>query len=241
MIVIPAIDIIDGKCVRLSQGDYSSQTNYADDPLNMALEFESYGLQRLHLVDLDGAKSSAVRNWNILERIAKGTGLSIDFSGGIKSREDIQKALDLGADFISIGSMAVKQPELLKEWFLEFGVDRFIIGADVKEDIIMIHGWHTATELKWPTLFADFIRSGISQYFCTDISKDGLLKGPAIELYRSVLELFPAVQLIASGGVSNLADLKSLRELGCAGAIVGKAIYEKKISLEELKSFNEQC
>ena len=241
MIVIPAIDIIDGKCVRLSQGDYSSQTSYADDPLDMALEFESYGLQRLHLVDLDGAKASAVKNWNVLERIAKGTDLSIDFSGGIKSREDIQKALDLGADFISIGSMAVKQPELLKEWFLEFGVDRFIIGADVKEDIIMIHGWHTATELQWQELFSDFISSGISQFFCTDISKDGLLKGPAIELYRSILELFPAVQLIASGGVSNLADLKALRELGCAGAIVGKAIYEKKISLEELKSFIEQC
>ena len=241
MTIIPAIDIIDGKCVRLSQGNYSSKTKYADDPLIVAREFESYGLNRLHLVDLDGAKNSKVTNWNVLKRIASETSLSIDFSGGIKSREDIQAAFDLGASFVAIGSMAVKKPDLVNEWLIEFGAEKFIIGADVKDDQIMIHGWHTKTEQTWQKLFERTINWGVERIFCTDISKDGLLQGPAFELYRSILSMFPSVKLIASGGVSTLADLEELADIGCGGAIVGKAIYEKRISLEELRKFNEQC
>jgi phosphoribosylformimino-5-aminoimidazole carboxamide ribotide isomerase len=207
----------------------------------MAREFESYGLHRLHLVDLDGARASAVKNWNILERIAGETKLSIDFSGGIKSREDVQKAFEGGAAFVSLGSVAVKQPELVKEWLDEFGTERFIIGADVKNDKIMIHGWHTETEWRWQDLIGKYMGWGLSRFFCTDISKDGLLTGPALDLYGSILRVFPSVKLIASGGVSTTKDLEELRSLGCEGAIVGKAIYEKKISLEELKIFNESC
>lgn len=241
MTIIPAIDIINGKCVRLSQGDYASKTEYADDPLEIAKQFAAYGLDRLHLVDLDGAKASRVMNWDTLEIIAKETNLSIDFSGGIKSREDVDKALKLGAAFVSIGSMAVKQPELVKEWIDEFGPDKFIIGADIKNSIIMIHGWLTETEMRWKDLLERYIPWGIERFFCTDISKDGLLQGPAVELYHEMLNTFPTIKLIASGGVSRLNDLEELRSIGCDAAIVGKAIYEKQISLAELKLFNSGC
>lgn len=241
MKIIPAIDIINGKCVRLSLGNFESQTNYQDDPLIMAREFELHSLNRLHLVDLDGARSSMVTNWDVLERIAANTSLVIDFSGGIKSREDIQKAFQSGASMVAIGSMAAKQPELIKEWISEFGAEKFIIGADVKDEHIMINGWNTATDLTWQEVFKKYIDLGVVNIFCTDINKDGLLEGPSFDLYRAILKAFPAVNLIASGGVSSMNDLEKLAEIGCEAAIVGKAIYEKKISLEELKLFNEQC
>ncbi len=239
MKIIPAIDIIDGECVRLSQGNYASKTNYADDPLIVAREFESYGLNLLHLVDLDGAKESKVRNWEVLERIAANTNLTIDFSGGLKSREDIQKAFQMGASYVAIGSMAVEQPELVKEWIMEFGAEKFIIGADIKNEHIMIHGWLTETNMSWKEVFKKYINQGVERIFCTDIKKDGLLQGPAFDLYRSILRAFPSVKLIASGGVSSLSDLEELAIIGCEAAIVGKAIYEKKIKLEELKIFND--
>lgn len=234
MIIIPAIDLIGGKCVRLTKGDYNTTKIYNENPLEVAKSFEDAGLTHLHLVDLDGAKKGEVVNWDVLESLAKGTSLKIDFSGGIKSAEAVKRALDLGASKVTIGSIAVKRPDTFKTWILDFGPEKLILGADVLGDKIAVHGWQEASEA---TIF-DFIEGyelcGIRQVMCTDVSKDGMLQGPSIQLYTDIINRFPQIQLIASGGVSNLDDLKELKSIGCHSAIVGKAIYEGRVTLEQL-------
>ncbi len=235
--IIPAIDIIEGKCVRLTKGDYEQKKIYNENPLEVAKEFENAGLQRLHLVDLDGAKEGEVKNWRSLEQIAAKTKLIIDFSGGISTKKNVSICFDSGAAFAAVGSIAVKQEKTLAEWLLEFGVEKFIIGADVKEEKLAVKGWTELTELSVFDLIEDYKTKGVKQFFCTDISKDGLLQGTGIDLYKKILNLHPSIDLIASGGVSSINDLLQLREAGCNGAIVGKAIYEKKILLKDLKQF----
>ena len=237
MIIIPAIDIIDGKCVRLTQGDYSQKKIYNEHPLEVAKQFEDAGLTRLHLVDLDGAKTGAVKNWKVLETIAGKTSLIIDFGGGIKTGKDVQIVFESGAKFAAVGSVAVKNEEEFVEWLLQFGADRFLLGADVKNEKIAIHGWQETSDLWIYDFIEKYIEKGIKQLFCTDISKDGKLEGPAIDLYKNIVEKFPGLDFIASGGVSSMKDLEDLEKIGCKGAIVGKAIYENRISLEDLRKF----
>lgn len=239
MQIIPAIDIIDGKCVRLTQGDYNQQTIYHEQPLEVAKQFEAAGLRRLHLVDLDGARQKAVKNWKVLEAIAANTSLEIDFGGGISSQEDVQLVFDSGARWATVGSIAVKNEPELEKWLLHFGAEKFMLGADVKEKKIAIHGWMETTAISVFDFVGQYSRKGIRQLFCTDVSKDGKLEGPSAVLYKEILERFPSLWFIASGGVSSLDDLYRLKEIGCRGAIVGKAIYENRISLEELKQFSE--
>mgnify|MGYP003402515861 FL=1 len=229
MTIIPAIDIIDGKCVRLIKGDYSQKTIYNQDPLEVALQFEDAGLQRLHLVDLDGAKAGDVKNWKVLEKIAGKTKLSIDFSGGISTQNNLEITFNSGATFASIGSIAVKDEFTFTGWLLAYGADKFIIGADVKEEQILIKGWTESTSLTVFELIDKYKLKGVKQFFCTDISKDGLLEGPSVDLYNKIINEHPSIDLIASGGVSTIKDLEELREVGCSGAIIGKAIYENKI------------
>lgn len=237
MTIIPAIDIIEGKCVRLTKGDYSQKTIYNEDPLEVALQFEDAGLQRLHLVDLDGAKVGEVKNWKVLEKIASKTKLIIDFSGGISSQKNVAITFNSGAAFAAIGSIAVKDEMMFTGWLMAYGADKFIIGADVKEEVIVIKGWTEKTKTTVFELIEKYKHKGVKHFFCTDVSKDGLLQGPSVDLYKKILNEHPSVDLIASGGVSSLNDLNMLREAGCSGAIIGKAIYEKKISLTDLKSF----
>ena len=234
MLIIPAIDIIDGKCVRLTQGDYAQKTVYHNDPLDIAKQFEAAGLKRLHLVDLDGAKQGEVVNWKVLENIAKNTSLVIDFGGGIKKEADLQIVLDAGAALATIGSLAVKNEQLFTEWLGKYGADRFLLGADVKGENIAVGGWLETTALNIFDFIEQYVRKGVENIFCTDISKDGKLAGPSIELYQQIIARFPQLHFIASGGVSSFADLVALKEMGCSGAIVGKAIYENKISIQEL-------
>ncbi|MCD2421156.1 1-(5-phosphoribosyl)-5-[(5-phosphoribosylamino)methylideneamino]imidazole-4-carboxamide isomerase [Niabella pedocola] len=238
MEIIPAIDIIEGKAVRLSKGDYTQKKVYNENPLEVALQFEDAGLKRLHLVDLDGAKAGRVTNWKVLENIAGKTGLVIDFSGGISSEKDVQITFDAGAAYAAVGSMAVKKPVVFQDWLTAFGVEKFILGADVLDEKIMIKGWTEATEINIFNFLKHYRTKGIQQFFCTDISKDGLLQGSADDLYRKILDEVEDLKLIASGGVSSIQDLDSLRAIGCNGAIVGKAIYENRISLKELTQFN---
>lgn len=237
MTIIPAIDIIDGKCVRLAKGDFSSTTIYNENPLEVALEFEGAGLQRLHLVDLDGAKSGDVKNWKVLERIAAKTKLVIDFSGGISSQQNVDIAFNSGAAFASIGSLAVKDEFMFSGWLMAYGPARFIIGADVKEETIVIKGWTESTTINVFDLLAQYKMRGVKQFFCTDVNKDGLLAGPSIELYKKILNHHPSVDLIASGGISTIKDLEELRQAGLTGAIIGKALYENRILLKDLKPF----
>jgi phosphoribosylformimino-5-aminoimidazole carboxamide ribotide isomerase len=234
MQIIPAIDIIDGKCVRLTQGDYNLKTVYNNDPLEMAKQFESAGLQRLHLVDLDGAKAGKVANWKVLESIAGNTSLVIDFGGGIKTEDDLKIVLQSGAALATIGSLAAKNEELFTEWIHQYGPEKFLLGADVKDEKIAVGGWLETTGIDVFSFIEKYISKGISQVFCTDISKDGKLQGPSVDLYEKIIGRFPSLFFIASGGVSSIADLKDLKRIGCKGAIVGKAIYENRISLEEL-------
>lgn len=241
MQIIPAIDIIDGKCVRLTQGDYSQQTTYHEQPLEVAKQFEAAGLRRLHLVDLDGARQKAVKNWKVLEAIASNTSLEIDFGGGINKQEDVQVVLDSGARWATVGSIAVKNEAELEKWMLHFGAEKFMLGADVKEKNIAIHGWMETTAISVFDFIEQYTRKGIQQLFCTDVSKDGKLEGPSTVLYKEILERFPSLWFIASGGVSSIDDLHRLKEIGCRGAIVGKAIYENRISLEQLKQFTEDA
>ena len=237
MQIIPAIDIIDGKCVRLTEGDYARQTTYHEDPLEVAFRFEAAGLRRLHLVDLDGARQKAVKNWKVLESIAASTSLEIDFGGGINSSGDVKLVLDAGARWATVGSIAVKYEAELERWFNVFGADKFILGADVRDRYIAIHGWTETTAIGIIDFIRKYIGKGVQQIFCTDVSKDGRLEGPSIALYSDILKEFPLLWFIASGGVSSLADLEELRQIGCSGAIVGKAIYENRISIEQLKAF----
>ena len=235
--IIPAIDIIEGKCVRLTRGDYEQKKVYNENPLEVAKQFEATGLRRLHLVDLDGAKAGDVKNWKVLEQIASKTELLIDFSGGISTSKNVRICFDSGAAYAAVGSIAVKDEKTLTEWLKEFGVEKFIIGADVKEERLAIRGWTEITELSVFDLIENYKTKGVKQFFCTDISKDGLLQGTGIDLYKKILNSHPSIDLIASGGVSSIDDLLRLREAGCSGAIVGKAIYEKKVLLKDLKQF----
>lgn len=235
--IIPAIDIIEGKCVRLIRGDYTQKKVYNEDPVEVAKEFEGAGLNRLHLVDLDGAKAGEVKNWKVLETISSKTNLIIDFSGGISTKKNVSICFDSGAMYAAVGSIAVKDEKMLTEWLLEFGVQKFIIGADVKDEKLAIKGWTETTELSVFDLIENYKTKGVKQFFCTDISKDGLLQGTGIDLYKKILNQHPSIDLIASGGVSSVDDLLQLREAGCSGAIVGKAFYEKKILLTDLKPF----
>jgi len=233
--IIPAIDLIDGKCVRLSQGDFARKIIYNENPLRVAEEFESFGLKRLHIVDLDGAKNGKVTNLNVLETIARETDLTIDFGGGIKTDEDIKSVFDAGAAMASVGSVAVKEPEKFFAWLEKYGSENILLGADVKDKLLAINGWQTATDLEIIPFLESYHAKGVMQVFCTDISKDGLLQGSANELYAEILSGLPQLKLIASGGVSRIEDVHELEKIGCAGVIIGKAIYEGKISLRELK------
>jgi phosphoribosylformimino-5-aminoimidazole carboxamide ribotide isomerase len=235
MQIIPAIDIIDGKCVRLTQGDYGQKTIYNENPLEVAKQFEDAGLQRLHLVDLDGAKAGAVKNWKVLETIAGNTSMVIDFGGGIKKEEDLQIIFESGAALATIGSLAVKNESLFVQWLQQYGADKFLLGADVKDEKIAVGGWLETTEIGIYDFISKYQSHGITQLFCTDVSKDGKLEGPSTLLYKNIIEQFPSLHFIASGGVSSLDDLHALQEIGCSGAIVGKAIYENRISLNDLK------
>ncbi len=237
MQIIPAIDLIDGKCVRLTQGDYSRKTIYNEDPLEVALQFESIGIKRLHLVDLDGARAGKVVNCTVLETIASQTNLIIDFGGGIKSTPDLESVFNAGADIATIGSLAIQQKELFFSWVKTYGAEKFLVGADVKEESIAINGWMETTNVNVIDFIQEQMSEGIKTVFCTDISKDGLLQGPAIDLYKKIKRHFPSLHLIASGGVSTIQDLEELKEIGCSAAIVGKAIYEGKIPMNALKSF----
>jgi phosphoribosylformimino-5-aminoimidazole carboxamide ribotide isomerase len=237
MQIIPAIDIIDGSCVRLSQGDYNRKTTYSSDPLSVARSFEDAGLKRLHLVDLDGAKAGKIMNAAVLEKIAANTQLQIDFGGGIHIEESVASVINAGATWVTVGSVAVKAPEKLEKWIARFGGDRFMLGADVNGTKLAVSGWTETTDVEIVPFLDKWTAAGIQQVFCTDISKDGLLEGPSTALYRSLLQRFPHLQLIASGGVSSIEDLQVLRELGCSAAIVGKAIYENKITVIALANW----
>ncbi len=238
MQIIPAIDIIDGKCVRLTQGDYNQKTIYNEVPLEVALQFQDAGLQRLHLVDLDGAKAGAVKNWKVLEQLTAKTSLVIDFGGGIKKEDDLTIVFNSGAAYATIGSLAVKEETVFVEWIKKYGANKFLLGADVKEEKIAVAGWLETTDIWIYDFIEKYMSHGIQQLFCTDVSKDGKLEGPSVVLYKQIFEKFPSLHFIASGGVSSMSDLEVLREAGCLGAIVGKAIYENRISLKELSKFN---
>jgi phosphoribosylformimino-5-aminoimidazole carboxamide ribotide isomerase len=238
MEIIPAIDIIDGKCVRLTHGDYSQKKIYNEHPLEVAKEFEDAGIQRLHLVDLDGAKAGAVKNWKVLETIASKTSLVIDFGGGVKTQKDVQVVFDSGAALATVGSIAVKDEETFTGWLQTFGADKFLLGADVKEEKITVSGWLEQTDIWVYDFIERYTAKGLTQIFCTDVSKDGALKGPSTVLYKNIIEKFPALHFIASGGVSNMDDVYELEKIGCKGVIIGKAIYEGRIQLNELKKMN---
>lgn len=237
MQIIPAIDLIGGKCVRLSQGDYSSKKEYHDDPLEMAKRFEGAGIQRLHLVDLDGAKAKKIVNGEVLQRITSGTILKVDFGGGIQSNEEIDKAFEFGAKQVTGGSIAVKNPELFGGWITRFGADKIILGADAKNRKIAVGGWEETTSVDLIPFIKGYVAKGISYVICTDVAKDGLLQGPSTDLYKEILEDIPGVKLIASGGVSSVKDLEELEKIGVYGTIVGKAYYEGRVTLEELAAF----
>ena len=238
MTIIPAIDIINGKCVRLTKGDYAQQKIYNENPLEVAKQFEDAGITRLHVVDLDGAKAGTIINLKVLESIAANTKLVIDFGGGIKRINDVENIFNAGASIATIGSMAVKHPELLEEWLMEFGADKFLIGADVLDEKIKISGWLEDGGMNVFTFIGKMIGLGVTNIFCTDISKDGVMEGPSIDLYKRILEEHPEINLIASGGVSNIDDVIQLKDLGCSGAIIGKAIYEEKITLQQISTLN---
>lgn len=233
--VIPAIDLIDGQCVRLTQGDFAQTKIYHENPLEIARMFEDAGLERLHVVDLDGAKRGKVANLKILETIAAGTKLTIDFGGGIKTDDDIKAVFDAGAALASIGSVAVKEPEKFFGWLAEYGGEKILLGADVKGRKLAINGWQTATEIEILGFLREYSERGVTQAFVTDISSDGLLEGPANELYAEIRRALPGLKLIASGGVAKIDDVAVLEKIGCAGVIVGKAIYEGRIKLEDLR------
>ncbi|WP_439505642.1 1-(5-phosphoribosyl)-5-[(5-phosphoribosylamino)methylideneamino]imidazole-4-carboxamide isomerase [Sediminibacterium sp.] len=234
MEIIPAIDIIDGKCVRLTEGDYSQKTIYSEHPLDIAKAFEAAGIKKLHLVDLDGAKAGKVTNWAVLESIANNTGLVIDFGGGIKQESDLKIVFDSGASMATIGSLAVKSPDTFASWLKIYGEERFLLGADVKGEKIAIGGWLETTEETVFDFITRYLQQGVKQVFCTDISKDGKLEGPSIELYQKIIQQFPELHFIASGGVSSMQDIDALKMIGCSGVIVGKAIYEGRIKINEL-------
>ncbi|MDQ0476327.1 MULTISPECIES: 1-(5-phosphoribosyl)-5-[(5-phosphoribosylamino)methylideneamino]imidazole-4-carboxamide isomerase [Chryseobacterium] len=237
MKLIPAIDIIDGKCVRLSKGDYDTKKIYHENPLDIAKEYEEHGIQYLHLVDLDGAKAKTIQNLKTLEMLAVQTNLIIDFGGGIKTRESLQSAFNAGANQVTIGSIAVENLGLCQEWISEFGAEKLILGADCLDRKIKTSGWLTDSDLDVLDFIQSYETKGLKEVICTDISKDGMLEGPSFELYKEILSQCK-ISLIASGGISSIQDLQDLKQIGCSGAIIGKALYEGKISLKELQKFN---
>ncbi len=238
MHIIPAIDIIEGKCVRLTQGDYKQKKVYNEHPLEVAKQFEDAGITRLHLVDLDGAKAKQIINYRVLETITSNTQLWVDFGGGLKRDEDVRIAFESGAKQITGGTVAVKQPKVFLTWLERFGAEKIILGSDVRDRKIAVSGWQEQSELELLPFLEDYISKGIEYTICTDVSKDGLLQGTAIELYREIHNIFPALHLIASGGVTSMKDIEELTKIGCFGVIIGKAIYEGNISLKELMMFN---
>lgn len=235
--IIPAIDIIAGKCVRLEQGNYSLKKVYEEDPLSVARRFEDAGIRRLHLVDLDGAKSRHVENWNTLERIAGKTKLEVDFGGGIASDHDLQLVFDSGASMAVIGSIAVNDSDMFQDWLFAYGPKKIILGADVRNRKIAVTGWTDITTIELHDFVGEYKAMGVQQVLCTDISKDGMMAGSSVDLYRELIERYKGMQFIASGGVSSVAEIRTLNDSGVAGAIIGKALYEGLISLEELKEF----
>lgn len=235
--LIPAIDIIDGKCVRLSQGDYNTRKVYNENPLEVAKEFEANGIRRLHVVDLDGAKSSHVVNYRILDMIANRTSLIIDFGGGIKTDEDLLIAFENGAQMVTLGSIAVKKPDLFKKWLQQYGSEKIILGADVKDNHISINGWKEESQQELMPFLTDYTNEGVRKVLCTDISRDGMLQGPSIELYKRMMKEFPEMHLIASGGVSCLQDIIDLDEARIPAVVFGKALYEGRITLKDLNRF----
>jgi phosphoribosylformimino-5-aminoimidazole carboxamide ribotide isomerase len=237
MDIIPAIDLIDGKCVRLSQGDYDRKTIYNENPLEVAKAFEDHGIRRLHLVDLDGAKAHHIVNHRVLENISTHTSLVIDFGGGLKTDDDLRIAFECGAQMITGGSIAVKSPDVFESWITKFGSEKIILGADVKNEMIAVTGWTEETALSLLPFLENYKKKGIQKVICTDISKDGMLQGPSTELYKKILAAFPDLYLVASGGVSSMADLEALVEAGLPAVIFGKAIYEGRIGLKDLHTF----
>lgn len=236
MDIIPAIDIIDGKCVRLSKGDYNAKKIYNDNPLDVAKQFCDAGIRRLHLVDLDGAKNKHIVNHKTLEIIATHTNLIIDFGGGVKSRNDLTTAFNSGAAMVTVGSTAVSDPETMYSWIDEFGADKMILGADVRDGYISVNGWLDDSSITLDSFLADYTGRGIKKVLCTDINRDGMLQGAANDLYKQILTNHPDMYLIASGGVSSLEDLISLKEAGLPAAIVGKAYYEGRVTLQQLST-----
>ncbi len=235
--IIPAIDIIGGKCVRLSEGDFARKTVYDDDPAAVAQRFADAGVRRVHVVDLDGAKTGFPKNLAVLERIAAITSLIVDFGGGIKTDQDLSAVFEAGAAVASIGSIAVKSPETLERWIARYGGERIFLGADVRAGKIAVNGWQTATDIDVIPFLRSWFAAGIERAFVTDISRDGMLAGPSVELYKQIRSELPEPELVASGGVSSMDDIYELDRIGCAGVIVGKAIYEGRIKLEELKQY----
>ena len=237
MRIIPAIDIINGQCVRLTKGDYDTKKVYNEDPLEVAKSFENAGIEFLHVVDLDGAKASHIVNYKVLESIAGKTNLKIDFGGGLKSDNDLRIAFESGANQITGGSIAVKNPKVFETWIAKYGSDKIILGADCNNEKIAISGWQEESDLEVIQFIRDYQTKGVSYVISTDISKDGMLEGPSFDLYKRILNDVKGIKLIASGGISKFSELPQLAEMGCEGVIVGKAIYENRISLKELEQF----
>ena len=237
MRIIPAIDIINGKCVRLSKGDYATEKVYNENPLEVAKMFESHGIKHLHLVDLDGAKASHIVNHKVLETIASKTSLSIDFGGGLKTDEDLRIAFESGANQITGGSIAVKNPSTFENWLKNYGAHKIILGADANNEKVAVGGWLEESKEELIPFIQNYVEKGVSYVICTDISKDGMLQGPSFELYQKILDKIPNVKLIASGGISTFEELPKLAEMGCEGTIIGKAIYEHKISMKQLENY----
>jgi len=234
MDIIPAIDLIDGKCVRLTQGDYAQKKVYNQNPLEVAKSFEAAGIRRLHLVDLDGAKAQHIVNHRVLHKIATQTSLVIDFGGGLKTDDDLRIAFENGASMVTGGSIAVKNPETFTRWIADYGADKIILGADAKDGMIAVSGWTETSSIELFSFIAEYRAKGITKVICTDIGRDGMMQGPAVDLYRSLLERFPGLYLVASGGVSCMEDVDTLQKAGIPAVIIGKAIYEGKIKLENL-------
>jgi len=237
--IIPAIDLIDGKCVRLSQGDYEQKKVYNENPLEVAKMFEDSGIQRLHLVDLDGAKAKHVVNARVLDQIATKTNLKIDFGGGIKTNDDLKLVFNCGAIQATVGSVAITNKDLFFSWLQQYGSEKLILGADVKDRKIAVSGWLDVTEVKLNNFLEEYKTKGVSYVLCTDISKDGMLQGTAMDLYKELNEVFPTLKVIASGGITNISEVEELNNMGVYGVIIGKAIYEGRIQLKDLKNFIE--
>ena len=237
MRIIPAIDIINGHCVRLTKGDYSTKKVYNENPLEVAKMFEGVGIEHLHVVDLDGAKAQHIINYKVLESIASNTNLKIDFGGGLKSEEDLKIAFNSGAKQVTGGSIAVKKSQLFLDWLETYGADKIVLGADCLDQKIAIQGWQEESDKEVTEFISSYVNKGISYVICTDISKDGMLQGPSFELYQTLLKSIPPFKLIASGGISCFEELPKLKELGCEGVIIGKAIYEGNISLKQLETY----